>query len=77
MEKIRYACVDYTNQSLEFVADTLEEIKEILIEEAIENESDPEEIESIRELSVDENEIRWWLKDQRSLTLHKYIKDNE
>lgn len=74
MGKIRYACVDYTNHSLEFVADSLEEIKKILIEEAEENESDPVEIEAIKELALNEDEIRWWLKDQRSLTLHKYTR---
>lgn len=74
MGKIRYACVDYTNHSLQFVADSLEEIKEILIEEAEENESDPVEIEAIQELGLNEDEIRWWLKDQRSLTLHKYTR---
>lgn len=72
MGKIRYACVDYTNHSLEFVADSLEEILNILVVDAIENESDQEEILAIQELELDEDKIRRWLKDRRSLTLHKY-----
>lgn len=64
--KERYAVIDYTNQYLIFIGDSLKEVKEWMIIYAEENENDTEGIEN---LPIQINEIRNYLNINYSLEI--------
>lgn len=64
--KERYTIVDYTNHSVMFIGDSLQEVKEWMIISAEENEND---VEEVKRLPLDRNKIYNFLHENHSYEL--------